>query len=95
MSNGTVLMMICLAWVIAVVLVACFGKVDPPWKFAGVGVVCWKFNHVKFSYLVKLAFKDLFSLDWELWCGWFEHCGFVSLEQFGWLSFAELVHGQQ
>ena len=69
------------------------GMVYPPLKFAG--VVCWDINHVKFSCLVKFSFEHLFSMDWELWCGWLECSGLVSLEQNRKISLAELVHRKE
>ena len=53
--------------------------VFPPKKFAW--VVCGDINHVKFSCFVKFSFKDLFTGEYELWDGWFEHCGFFTLEE--------------
>ena len=57
------------------------GMVDDPSKFAGVGIVSWNVNHVKFSCLVKFSFEDLLPGDSELWHRWFEHCGLFTLEQ--------------
>ena len=69
--------------------------VHPPSKFAGVEVFGWNDNHVKFSCLVKFAFWYLLPLNWELRCHWFEHGGFVSLEQHCQISLAEFVDIQQ
>ena len=56
-----------------------------------VWVECWKVNHIKFSILVKLSFKDLFAWDVDTWSGGFKDGGAFTLEEDSEVSFAELV----